>query len=171
MWQKHVSKRADEVVVNLGGSFIAAGSVVAPKRSVRFEPGKVIKEKQRPSVPANDATRSYAQASIPGHVAGNISRSGRQGSTASERVESEDSYVSRNLSHMMTNERAFKVLNRIEQKLAGNDRNSPEASFSVEEQVDHLVQEATKEENLVQGEYPLCTLVEFTIADMFVCSI
>lgn len=86
----------------------------------------------------------------------------------------DDSYMAKKMSHIMTNERAFKVLNRIEEKLAGTDRNGggfvggPGAKpIEVEDQVQYLIEEATKHENLAQGtlSWRLCARTDLADLD------
>jgi hypothetical protein len=150
-------ERENEVIVNLGGSFIAAGSLAAPKPTaagVRLD--RIDEVDSRNSSLEVDMGRLNIQNKGKSRTGGRASletviESVQSGaSTASN----EESYTSKKLAHVMTNERAVKVLNRIEQKLAGNDMLGGKRGVKVEDQVQFLIEEATSHENLSQG-YPL----------------
>lgn len=170
-------RKETEVVVNLGGSFIAAGSLADPK-TPRGLP-MVEEENQRGSgsidvnltidrgkerlgtVPESIAPSTTA------HSHGATNTGTGTGTAVTGGTDGEESYMAKKMAHIMTNERAFKVLNRIEQKLAGTDSqlwgervgvvgSGPEGqaqskAIDVEEQVQYLIEEATKHENLAQG--------------------
>ena len=173
-------RKEAEVVVNLGGSFIAAGSLVNPKvpHTSRNLP-RVEEENQRGSGSIDvhltmdrgkERLGTVLESTAPStanHSQGPTNTG--TGTAITGATDGEESYMAKKMAHIMTNERAFKVLNRIEQKLAGTDSqlwgervgivgSTPEAQSSskaieVDEQVQYLIEEATKHENLAQGEW------------------
>jgi hypothetical protein len=171
-------RKETEVVVNLGGSFIAAGSLANPKvphagRGL----ARVEEESQRGSgsIDVNltmdrgkERLVTVLESTAPStttHSQG-LTNTGT-GTAVTRGTDGEESYMAKKMAHIMTNERAFKVLNRIEQKLAGTDSQlwgdrvgavgstsegqSHGKAIEVDEQVQYLIEEATKHENLAQG--------------------
>jgi len=154
-------KKDTEVVLNLGGSFIAPGSLARSKPVHLRGLGRVEEEATAGGsidVDMMEGGKKGRLGTVHESQASQPEVRPKTTATTTTTSEGDDSYMAKKMSHIMTNERAFKVLNRIEEKLAGTDRNGggyvggPGAKpVEVEDQVQYLIEEATKHENLAQG--------------------
>lgn len=166
--ERRKKEKATEVVLNLGGSFIAPGSLAKSKPANIRGLGRVQEEEEvggSVDVDMNGNGRKKgrlntvheSRASQPDDRPNTTTtHTNATMTTTTAASQGDDSYMAQKMSHIMTNERAFKVLTRIEEKLAGTDRNGGGYTggppVEVEEQVQYLIEEATKHENLAQGE-------------------
>lgn len=113
--QRQQQRQETEVVVNLGGSFIAAGSL-ADKVDDRLKSGHASAERTSGTdihidLGARDITQRLEQTRLQ-----TVKEESLDTTTTRE---GEDSYLAKQMEYVMTNERAFKVLDRIEKKLSG----------------------------------------------------
>jgi hypothetical protein len=194
-------RKETEVIVNLGGSFIAAGSL-APKHNhrddqnrglARVNEDETMSERENgndksagaggPSIDVHltstargkDRLDTVPESIPPSTTMSNLTQANTRTGTATA-TDGEESYLAKKMAHIMTNERAFKVLNRIEQKLAGTDRqtwggmeraNRSGGPIEVDEQVQYLIEEATKHENLAQGKWKCNASISVLVTELF----
>lgn len=160
-----------DITINLGGSFIAPGSVRHTQRSVLLsvaEEGSVLSAPEDSLQDSLDRQLKTAKTNAahlgkgivqedscdvaPSEVCPADGKTGAViGSTTTNNSASAgtDPYVLR-MANIMTNERALKVLNAIERRLSGYEFNA-EIAQDAESHVQTLIEEATDPANLAQG--------------------
>lgn len=137
-----------EIAIDLGGSFIAPGSVhqpdIGPTDAVLEDDDSIDREL---SVARRNAA-SLAQIAQPMDAPNSNSKL----ASSSNSVPRSDPYVAK-MATTMTNKRALEVLTAIERRLSGHEYADETTGHpqEVEEYVQRLIEEATKPENLAQG--------------------
>lgn len=137
-----------EIAIDLGGSFIAPGSV----RHVNDAPVQAVLD-------GDDDDSIDRELSVARRNAASLAQMGQSPAPPSSDLASSSNFVPRSdpyvakMATTMTNKRALEVLTAIERRLSGYEF-ADETSGSpqeVEAYVQRLIEEATKPENLAQG--------------------